>query len=148
MLVNVTTGSHCWGCNPGPSRCNSFEDQVLSTIDSIHWCQELMGLISSCWCSIFKQVAVTWFKDRASIGKMISIMTTGVTWPISWDNLHCLFKKERQETPHYNPFVWRINPSPPSAPYKCQWIGSALVQMMACCLVSAKPLSEPILGYY
>ena len=28
-----------------------------------------------------------------------------------------------------------------------QWIGSALVQIMACCLFVAKPLSEPMLDY-
>ena len=37
--------------------------------------------------------------------------------------------------------------SPPSAPYMCQWIGSALVQIMACRLLGAKPLSEPMLTY-
>ena len=29
-----------------------------------------------------------------------------------------------------------------------QWISSSLVQVMACCLFSAKPLSEPIMTYY
>ena len=40
-----------------------------------------------------------------------------------------------------------INSSPPSAPYICQLIGSALVQIMACRLFGAKPLSKPLLGY-
>ena len=40
-----------------------------------------------------------------------------------------------------------FNSSPPSATYMCQWIGSALVQMMACRLFGAKPLSKPMLGY-
>ena len=35
-----------------------------------------------------------------------------------------------------------INSSPPSATYKCQWIGSALVRIMACRLFGAKPLSN------
>ena len=39
-----------------------------------------------------------------------------------------------------------INSSPPSAAYTRQWIGSALVQIMACRLFGAKPLSEPMLG--
>ena len=39
------------------------------------------------------------------------------------------------------------NSSPPSATYMHQWIGSALVQIMACRLFSAKPLSKPVLGY-
>ena len=39
------------------------------------------------------------------------------------------------------------NPSPPSAAYMRLWIGSALVQIMACRLFGAKPLSKPIPGY-
>ena len=40
-----------------------------------------------------------------------------------------------------------MNSSPPSAAYMSQWIRSALVQIMAWHLFSAKPLSEPMLGY-
>ena len=36
---------------------------------------------------------------------------------------------------------------PPSAAYMRQWIGSALVQIMACRLFGAKPLSESVLTY-
>ena len=36
----------------------------------------------------------------------------------------------------------------PSAAYMRQWIGSALVQIMACRLVGAKPLSKLMLGYH
>ena len=40
-----------------------------------------------------------------------------------------------------------INWSPPSAAYMRQWIGSALVQIMACPLFGTKPLSKPMLVY-
>ena len=40
-----------------------------------------------------------------------------------------------------------LNSSPPSAAYRRQWIGSALVHIMACRLFGAKPLSKPMLGY-
>ena len=40
-----------------------------------------------------------------------------------------------------------VNSPPPSAAYMCQWIVSALVQIMACRLDGAKPLSEPMLTY-
>ena len=43
--------------------------------------------------------------------------------------------------------IHHINSSPPSATYMCQWIRSALDQIMACCLFGAKPLSKPMLGY-
>ena len=41
----------------------------------------------------------------------------------------------------------RVNSSPPSAAYMHQWIGSALVQIMACRLFGAKPLSKTMLAY-
>ena len=41
-----------------------------------------------------------------------------------------------------------VNSSPPSAAYMRQWIGSALVQKMACRLFGAKPLSKPMLGHF
>ena len=40
-----------------------------------------------------------------------------------------------------------FNSSSPSAAYMCQRIGWALVQIMACCLFSAMPLSKPMLAY-
>ena len=40
-----------------------------------------------------------------------------------------------------------VNSSTPSATYKRQRIESALVQIMACRLYGAKPLSKPMLGY-
>ena len=48
--------------------------------------------------------------------------------------------------------IWKqerdpVNSSPPNAAYMRQWIGSALVQIMACRLFGAKPLSKPTLGY-
>ena len=45
-------------------------------------------------------------------------------------------------------FVWDMfHSSPPGAAYMRQWIGSALLQIMACHLFGAKPLSKPMLGY-
>ena len=40
------------------------------------------------------------------------------------------------------------NSSPPNNAYMRQWIGSALVQIMACRLFGAKLLSKPLLGCY
>ena len=42
---------------------------------------------------------------------------------------------------------YKWNSSPPNAPYMRRWTGPTLVQIMACCLVSAKPLSELMLKY-
>ena len=41
-----------------------------------------------------------------------------------------------------------VNSCPPSAAYMHQWIGSALVKIMACRLFGAKPLSKPVLGLF
>ena len=40
-----------------------------------------------------------------------------------------------------------LNSSPPSATYMRQLVGSTLVQIMACRLFGAKPLSQPMLRY-
>ena len=40
-----------------------------------------------------------------------------------------------------------LNSSLPSDAYMCQWFGSAFVQIMACRLIGAKPISRPMLGY-
>ena len=40
-----------------------------------------------------------------------------------------------------------VNSDSPSATYMRQWTGSALVQIMTCRLVGAKPLPEPMLVY-
>ena len=37
---------------------------------------------------------------------------------------------------------------PPSAVYLRQWIRSAMIQIIACRLFGAKPLSKPMLGHY
>ena len=41
-----------------------------------------------------------------------------------------------------------VNSSSPNAAYMRQWMALAFVQIMACRLFGAKPLSEPMLGYY
>ena len=41
-----------------------------------------------------------------------------------------------------------FNSSTHSAAFMRHWIGSALVQIMACRLFGAKPLSKPMLGYW
>ena len=42
---------------------------------------------------------------------------------------------------------WTFDWSPCSAAYMLQWIGSVLVQIMACRLFGPKSLSKPMLGY-
>ena len=52
------------------------------------------------------------------------------------------------ETPMLSVFSQlTLNSSPPIVAYMHQWTGPALVQVMACCLFRAKPLSKLMLGY-
>ena len=55
--------------------------------------------------------------------------------------------------PHLNVAIRQVNrslfnSSLPSATYMRQCTGSSLVHIMACRLLGAKPLPEPVLGYY
>ena len=43
--------------------------------------------------------------------------------------------------------MWHLNSLRPSDAYMGRWTGSSLVQIMACRLFGAKPLSEPMLEY-
>ena len=49
----------------------------------------------------------------------------------------------------WRPLVWPqcVNSSPPSYAYMRRWTGPSLIQVMACRLFGAKPLSEPMLAY-
>ena len=47
----------------------------------------------------------------------------------------------------YIPNPWPFNSPSHRAAYMCQWTGSALVQIMTCCLFSAKPLPKPMAVY-
>ena len=72
------------------------------------------------------------------------------SWYLSWkEKKNHSVKKMQMETSSAKCQSFRssLNSSPLSATYMCQWIGSALVQIMACRLFSAKPLSKPMLGY-
>ena len=58
---------------------------------------------------------------------------------VYWSNLYLPNKYKYSED---------MYSSSPSAAYMCQWIGSALVQIMACRLFGAEPLFKPMLDYY
>ena len=54
---------------------------------------------------------------------------------------------KRQNYRERSDFQLILISSPSNAAYMHQWIGSALVKIMACRLFGAKPLSKPMLGY-
>ena len=66
----------------------------------------------------------------------------------TFHNIQLVSPEQHGNTNHWQvKFIVHVNSSPPSAAYMHQWIGSALVQIMACRLFGAKPLSNPMLGY-
>ena len=72
-------------------------------------------------------------------------------YPVMWSNLYNLLKIRHPEMKS-SPFSMSSlcsfsNSSPPNATNMRQLTGSALVQVMACCLFSAKPLPEAMLFY-
>ena len=72
------------------------------------------------------------------------------TVSLGLNELLCLYHKEISKGLMYQTFrtsVITVISSPPSAAYMPGWIGLALVQIMACCLDGAKPLSEPMRAY-
>ena len=54
----------------------------------------------------------------------------------------------RWTKPLWKGHLWGLNSSPPSVAFLRQWIGSALIQVMAWRLYGAKPSSKPMLDYY
>ena len=63
-------------------------------------------------------------------------------------SIHVWVMDYKLENHHYNRLISVIfNSSPPNSTNMHQWIGSALIKIMACRLFGAKPLSEPIMGY-
>ena len=62
----------------------------------------------------------------------------------SYYDIHFLSSQLYRQSITYLKLDSGVSSSPLSAAYMRQWIGSALVQIMACCLFGAKPLSKPI----
>ena len=89
----------------------------------------------------------------------VNMTTFSCQWmlDITWQKKMLSFGGGSDDTPMGPPAVHRVNPwrrsqaqlnsSPPSAAYMRQWIGSALIQIMAWRIFGAKPLSKPMLGY-
>ena len=65
------------------------------------------------------------------------------SWGWWFETLSCSLWRHRNGLISF----WVLNLSPLSAAYMRRWTGSALVQIMACRLNGAKPLSKPVLTY-
>ena len=94
-------------------------DDKSTLVQVMAWCRQATShYLSQCWPR--------------------SMLSNGVTRP-QWVN-----KRD---------IVWCLisvmfNLSTPGAVFMCQWIGSVLVQIMACRLLGTKPLFTPMPGYW
>ena len=110
----------------------------LSAFNLIEFWSCLCQKSGSKWCSIFNhtQHAITqiWIDcNELSLFELWLIPTVHEIWTF-YRSMHHSARRA-------------IYSSPPSAAYMYQWIWSSLVQIMACRLDGAKPLSEPMLTY-
>ena len=111
-----------------------------------------------------KLVSACQIEHHYSHCQLIAKWRGGFVWPRLFSVNVCLIYVEQKQTAFimgsFTPlctrsFEFRIhaaycigfNSPPPRATYMRQWIGSALVQIMACRLFSAKPLSKPMPCY-
>ena len=86
-----------------------------------------------------------------TLRKMKTDVNKSVYRPVFWGKPYALHTRYRHQiewmpATYFHCFL-HINSYPPNATYMHQWIGSALVQIMACRLFGAKPLSKSILYY-
>ena len=88
------------------------------------------------WCMIFS------FACKFHISKPQTLWYWGQVFQEMWVNTMDFIYLYMY---YQNANTCFLNSSPPSVPYICQWIRSALVQRMACCLFGAKPFSKPML---
>ena len=97
--------------------------------------QKFKRSLSSQWETCNNHWLGTYTKVSLPIFAMVNWMIGNISfipWSIGWlGNIS---------------FIW-VNSFPPSAAYMHQWTDSSLVQVMACCLIGAKPLPEPMLAY-
>ena len=132
MIISMGPDSKVQGANVGPT-------WVLSAPDGPH-----VGPLNLAIRGPLHITASTG-PDVSGICGDFSKMTETTKFPISQEapmNLICTFRISA-----ISPGAQWVNSSPPSAAYMRQRIGSALVQIMACCIFGAKPLSKPMQGY-
>ena len=70
---------------------------------------------------------------------------------VSYKNITFMINITEEVNQHFEknyPVVEGLNHLPPGVAYMRRWIGSALVQVMACPLFGDNPLPEPVLAYY
>ena len=127
--LDFVRGIHRWlvdSPHKGPVKC--FHKMMWSWV--VMWCT----LVSSSWTEVELFVHV------------ILIIIYVCQW--HYHNQRLLRSLSSVNAEPRNWLNFYIKSSPPSDTYMRQWMGSVLVQIMACSLFGAKPLFKPMLGYF
>ena len=159
-LYNCLFSGSCWLIYGSPLK-QCCQSELVGTLISVGWWDVQCGrsIPFICLCSAWTQTR--WIES-------------GACWNIKTIFISIEYKDHlsRYRYPHLNEkntpalsLWWKpqncysvshdgnstaelfLNSSSASAAYMRQWIGSALVKIMACRLFVAKPLSKPMLGY-
>ena len=103
--------------------------------------------LKHCW-RIWVNASLEWIKNWSYNHNKTQQNKTMCIWHISWDIWHKNYSvKHRDALSIHSPHTLCLLISPWCCVYMPQWTGSTLVQIMACRLFGAKPLSKLMLGY-
>ena len=145
------------------SCCNRAVSQIPQCISypTIHHSEHRHAHFCSEWCIVGKRTGTLW-NLLMHQPYFNSLWLVNQCWLIIWEvlwhspegnltgnaqDIYPWYEFENYWSKDYNSIPRGQWVNPPNASYMHQWIGSALVQIMACPLFSTKPLSEPVLGY-
>ena len=106
--------------------------------DPVDFLEALYQVMSWCNCAPNHYMNPCWHKVATSYGIIrFKWVKQGCDWYVAYNQYHIT----------HVVLIQPINSSPPSDTYMHQWTGSTMVQVMACRLVGAKPLHEPMLTF-
>ena len=122
---------------------NSLNYVFLNTINNI-WFPFLQNILTIHRQKYYKsRITFLWFMIWCYItpARIHSLLKQAIKYLMASLVLLSLVKVR-----HRRVIIW-INSFPPSGAYMHQWTGSVMVEIMACRLCGAKPLSKPMLGH-
>ena len=121
-----------------------------------------MWFFANMTCTYLQFTSALWWivfrLHRHGYGIGFPILVTQYMCLLIMNQPHCTWRAAQlnfhEDVNSWMMWPWRwicslisVNSSPPSAAYMRQCLEPALVQIMACRLFGAKPLSKPMLGY-
>ena len=131
---------------------NAYELNLLHTVETLYSTIYYSKYFIELNFDKSTQYVALWTHKRHPIPRPFGRAMECLLWVFHWNwpcykgflHMYVDYAFKIAATSHMGQWV---NSSPPSTAFMHQWIRSALVQIMACCLYAAKPLSKPMLGY-